>query len=127
TVGLCIFLAYDEPRVVELVRAATGWDVDEGELGIVVSRGRSMARLFNLREGMTTEDDRLPQRLHEPPLKGPLSDKRLSKEQVRTVVTDYYVQQGWDADSGAPLTGTLEALEIGEYARYAGQTAMTSA
>jgi hypothetical protein len=36
------------------------------------------------------------------------------------VVTDYYVQQGWDAESGAPLSGTLEALDIAEYAGYAG-------
>jgi aldehyde:ferredoxin oxidoreductase len=120
TVGLCIFLGYDEPQTLELVRAVTGWPLDEQEMRTVVSRGLSMARLFNLREGMTTEDDRLPQRLHEPTLKGPLSDKRLSKEEVRTVVTDYYVQQGWDAESGAPLSGTLEALDIAEYAGYAG-------
>jgi aldehyde:ferredoxin oxidoreductase len=93
TVGLCIFLAYDEPRVVELVRAATGWDVDEEELRIVVSRGLSMARLFNLREGMTAEDDRLPQRMHEPLLKGPLSDKRLSRDEVQSIVNTYYVDR----------------------------------
>src|SRR6202011_5114082 len=100
TVGLCIFLAYDEPRVVELVRAATGWDVDEGELGIVVSRGRSMARLFNLREGMTAEDDRLPQRMHEPLLKGPLSDKRLSRDDVQTIVNTHHLEHGWHLVSG---------------------------
>ena len=100
---------------------------DEQEMRTVVSRGLSLARLFNLREGMTTEDDRLPRRLHEPTLKGPLSDKRLSKDQVRTVVTDYYVQQGWDPDSGAPLPGTLEALDIAEYAGYAGRAVVASA
>jgi aldehyde:ferredoxin oxidoreductase len=122
TVGLCIFLGYDEAQTLELVRAATGWPLDEQEMRAVVSRGLSMARLFNLREGMTTDDDRLPQRLHEPTLKGPLSDQRLSREDVRTVVTDYYVQQGWDPESGVPLSGTLEALEIAEYVRYAGRS-----
>jgi aldehyde:ferredoxin oxidoreductase len=106
------------------VRAATGWSVDEQEMRTVVSWGLSLARLFNLREGMTTADDRLPQRLHEPTLKGPLSAKRLSKDQVRTVVTDYYVQQGWDPDSGAPVPGTLEALDI---AGYAGRAVVASA
>lgn len=119
TVGLCQFLAYDEPRVVDLVRAATGWDVDEQELRAVVSRGLSLARLFNLREGVTTSDDRLPKRLHEPLLKGPLSDKRLAEEEVRGIVTDYYVEQGWDPQSGAPLLETLQALEIAEYADHA--------
>jgi aldehyde:ferredoxin oxidoreductase len=126
TVGLCIFLGYDEEQTLELVRAATGWPLDEQEMRTVVSRGLSLARLFNLREGMTTEDDRLPQRLHEPMLKGPLSDKRLSKEEVRTVVTDYYLQQGWDEESGAPLAGTLEALGIADYARYAGDIVTAS-
>ncbi len=119
TVGLCQFLAYDEPRVVELVRAATGWEVDEQELRAVVSRGLSLARLFNLREGMVAADDRLPQRLHEPLLKGPLSDRRLPREEVQAIVQEYYRDQGWHQESGAPLAGTLEALGIGEYADYA--------
>lgn len=119
TVGICQFLAYDEPRVVELVRGATGWDVDEAELRMVVSRGLSLARLFNMREGITAADDRLPNRLHEPLLKGPLSDKRLAPEDVRDVVRDYYVEQGWHPESGAPLSGTLDALDIVEYATHA--------
>jgi hypothetical protein len=68
---------------------------------------------------MTTADDRLPRRLHEPFLKGPLSDKRLSDEEVRSIVQDYYRQQGWHTESGAPLLGTLQALDIADYATYA--------
>ena len=119
SIGLCIFLGYDDDRTLELVRAATGWDLDQQELRAVVSRGLSMARLFNLREGMSTEDDRLPQRLHEPMLKGPLSDKTISHEDVRSIVQDYYRQQGWHPESGAPLLGTLQALNIANYATYA--------
>ncbi len=119
SVGLCIFLGYDDDQTLTLVRAATGWDLDQQELRTVVSRGLSMARLFNLREGMTDSDDRLPQRLHEPMLKGPLSDKRLTKEEVRTIVQEYYRQQGWHPDSGAPLLGTLQALDIADYATFA--------
>jgi aldehyde:ferredoxin oxidoreductase len=119
TVGVCQFLAYEEPRITELVRGATGWDVTDEELRAVVSRGLSLARLFNLREGITAADDRLPKRLHEPLLKGPLSDKRLAEEEVRSIVTDYYADQGWDSSTGAPLLGTLEALEIAEYAEHA--------
>jgi len=119
TVGVCQFLAYEEPRITELVRGATGWDVTDEELRAVVSRGLSLARLFNLREGISTVDDRLPKRLHEPLLKGPLSDKRLAEDEVRSIVTDYYADQGWDTATGAPLLGTLEALEIAEYAEHA--------
>lgn len=119
TVGLCQFLAYDEPRVVDLVHGVTGWDVTEDEMKTVVSRGLTMARLFNLREGITAEDDRLPKRLHEPMLKGPLSDRRLDPADVRQMVRDYYVDQGWEPETGRPLAGTLEALGIAEYAPFA--------
>jgi aldehyde:ferredoxin oxidoreductase len=105
TVGLCIFIGYDDAQTLELLCAATGWPLDEQEMLSVVSRGLSMARLFNRREGMTTSEDRLPQRLHEPTLKGLLSDKRVSEEEVRMIVQDYYFQQGWHPDSGAPLRG----------------------
>jgi aldehyde:ferredoxin oxidoreductase len=126
SIGLCIFLGYDDDRTLELLRAATGWDLDQQELRTVVSRGLSLARMFNLREGMSSEDDRLPQRLHEPLLKGPLSDKRLSREDVKTIVRDYYRQQGWDPESGAPLLGTLQALDIADYASYAEKAVMSS-
>jgi aldehyde:ferredoxin oxidoreductase len=118
-IGLCIFLGYDDDRTLDLVNAVTGWELEQQDLRTVVSRGLSLARMFNLREGMTTEDDRLPQRLHEPLLKGPLSDKRLTRDEVRTIVTDYYRQQGWHPVSGTPLLGTLQALEIANYARFA--------
>jgi aldehyde:ferredoxin oxidoreductase len=124
TIGLCIFLGYDDERTLELVRAATGWDVDDQELRTVVSRGLSLARLFNMREGMTSEGDTLPQRLHEPLLKGPLSDKHVTKEDVRTIVQDYYRQQGWHPESGAPLNGTLKALGIANYSAYARDVAV---
>jgi aldehyde:ferredoxin oxidoreductase len=104
---------------VDLVRGATGWDVDEEELRAVVSRGLSLARLFNLREGITAADDRLPKRLHQPLLKGPLSDKRLAEEEVQSIVADYYVEQGWHPQTGAPMVGTLEALDIADYAANA--------
>ena len=126
SIGLCIFLGYDDDRTLELVRAATGWDLDQQELRTVVSRGLSLARMFNLREGMTDADDRLPQRLHEPMLKGPLSDKRLTHDEVRTIVQDYYRQQGWHPESGAPRMGTLRALDIADYATYAGSAVDTS-
>ncbi len=83
-----------------------------------------MARRFNMREGMTSDADVLPRRLHEPLLKGPLSDKRVTGEEVRTIVTDYYVAQGWHPESGAPLDGTLEALGIADYSAYARDVAV---
>ena len=75
TVGLCHFLQYDEATTLSLLNAATGWDVSPDELHATFERGVTMARLFNLREGLEPEDDRLPDRLHEPLRHGPLRDQ----------------------------------------------------
>jgi hypothetical protein len=40
---------------------------------------------------------------------------------VRTIVQDYYRQQGWHPESGAPFLGTLQALDIADYANFAEQ------
>ena len=38
---------------------------------------------------------------------------------MQSIVTDYHAEQGWDTTTGAPLLGTLEALEIDDYAGFA--------
>lgn len=110
TVGLCQFLDYDDTKALELLNAVTGWDMTPEELHETFERGLTMARLFNLREGMTAQDDRLPERLHQPIRQGPLSDYRLPRQEVRTYVQGYYRDRGWDPDHGLPYTDTLEHL-----------------
>ncbi len=114
TAGLCQFLRYEEPLLVELMRAATGWDITLDELKELSDRGLTMARLFNLREGFTKSDDRLPKRLHEPIRKGPLSNKRLTEEQIRQEVEEYYRERGWTVEDGVPTPDTLQRLGLME-------------
>ena len=52
TVGLCHFLQYDEATTLTLLNASTGWEVSPDELHATFERGITMARLFNLREGL---------------------------------------------------------------------------
>jgi hypothetical protein len=61
--------------------------------------------------------------MHEPLRKGPLSDTRLPREEVQSIVNTYYLDQGWHPESGIPFAGTLSALGIADYARYAGSVA----
>ena len=92
------------------MQAATGWDVSLDELTELSERGLTMARLFNLREGITLADDRLPKRLHEPIRKGPLSDHRITEEQIREEVREYYRERGWTGDAGVPNTGDARTI-----------------
>ncbi len=114
TVGLCLFLHYEEERVLELLNAATGWDLSRAELDEAFERGLSMARLFNLREGASAADDRLPPRFHEPLRRGPLREYRIPEEEVQEVVRVYYQERGWHPETGEPLDATLERLGLAD-------------
>jgi aldehyde:ferredoxin oxidoreductase len=97
---------------VEMVRAATGWDVSAYELMKVGERALTLARLFNVREGLSVEDDRLAERSHQPTTSGPLADGGIDREQLREAVHTYYGMMGWDEETGIPQPGKLHELDI---------------
>jgi aldehyde:ferredoxin oxidoreductase len=107
-VALCHFLAYDDAQSLDIIKAVTGWDITPEEMATTARRGLTLARLFNLREGFTRADDRLPARFSEDLPK----HKGLPAEQQGAIVTEYYVKQGWDPEGGVPTLQTIRALEI---------------
>src|SRR6266571_4640118 len=52
---------------------------------------------------MSRADDRLPARFSDPLPK----HSGLTREQQDKVVTDYYVELGWDPSTGVPTAGTI--------------------
>ncbi|MBI2323636.1 MAG: aldehyde ferredoxin oxidoreductase family protein, partial [Chloroflexi bacterium] len=115
TVGMCFFLKYDDPKMLEIVNAVSGWGLTPRELSDIGERSLTLARLFNEREGSTAKDDRLPQQVMRPHVSGPLSKVRLDEGDLRAQVAAYYAGRGWD-DAGHPKRETLERLGITEYA-----------
>lgn len=107
-VGMCHFLAYDDDQTARILNAVTGWGVDGAEMVATAHRGLTLARLFNMREGMTRADDRLPKRFSEDLPK----HKGLTGEELEKIVTDYYIEQGWDPETGAPTRETVSALSL---------------
>jgi aldehyde:ferredoxin oxidoreductase len=107
-VGMCHFLAYDDGQTAQILNAVTGWGVDAAEMVATAHRGLTLARLFNMREGMTRADDRLPKRFSEDLPK----HRGLADEELEKIVTDYYIEQGWDPETGAPTHETVRALGI---------------
>jgi aldehyde:ferredoxin oxidoreductase len=114
-VGLCHFLAYEDDQSLDILKAVTGWDITPEEMVQTAHRGLTLARLYNMREGFTRADDALPKRFSDDLPK----HKGLTKEQLDELVTAYYVEQGWDAQTGTPLPETIRALEIEDDARHA--------
>ena len=106
--GNCVFIPWSRDQIVDLVRAVTGWRSNAWELMKVSERTTTMARLFNLREGLTRADDRLPERIATPLHNYP----GVSNEELQEALTMYYGMMGWDPDTGAPTLAKLRELDI---------------
>lgn len=114
--GICDFVpvprgAMPAEDVVALVKASTGWETSLWELMIAGERTINMARLFNLREGFTREDDTLPDRLFEGLKKGRLEGNHVSQEDFEEAISMYYSMMGWN-EKGEPSKGKLLELNI---------------
>jgi aldehyde:ferredoxin oxidoreductase len=107
--GLCNFLPYRNDQVVEAVRAVTGWDTTAWELWKAAERLVTMARAFNVRQGFTPADDRLPPRMAEP--LGP--GEPIDPSSVEAALPLYYEMMGWDPNTGVPRAAKLYELGIG--------------
>ncbi len=115
---MCSMPGWSLDELTQMVRAATGWDVSPYELLKVGERAMTLARVFNMREGFTVEDDRLAERSYGPTRGGALADGGIDREELREAMHTYYSMMGWDPATGAPLTGKLQELDVawaGEY------------
>ncbi|NLX42272.1 MAG: aldehyde ferredoxin oxidoreductase, partial [Chloroflexi bacterium] len=115
---VCNFVPWSLDDRVKLINAATGWDVSTVELYNVGERAMTLARVFNLREGLTAEDDRLPERSYGPTRNGALADGGIDREELHEAIQMYYGMMGWDEETGVPTRATLERLDVGWAAQY---------
>jgi aldehyde:ferredoxin oxidoreductase len=114
---LCIFTFapvryYKVDKIVDLVRAATGWNVTFWELMKAGERGTTMARVFNLKHGLTHKDDKLPERMFQGIEDGPLQDSAVPRSDLERAIPLYYEMMGWVSDTGVPQYGKLVELQI---------------
>ena len=112
SVGMCFFLKYNDAQMLEIVNATTGWGLTLDELMAFGQRGATLARMYNLREGLGVTDDVLPKKLLQPQVSGPLSKVRLDPDELRAQVRAYYKDMGWSEDEGRPTPETLSKLGI---------------
>ena len=117
SLGICAFTAKPMgPQtlngIVDYVKAVTGWETSLFDLLKVAERHANMARIFNLREGLTARDDTLPDRFFQPMEGGTLKGKKIDKEQFSKAIETYYEMMGWDPESGVPRRGKLAELDL---------------
>jgi len=109
---LCFFPAYGMTlkELWQLVKAATGFDYPTvADLERVGERISTLARLFNVREGLSREADTLPARNLSQPMKaGPATGQIVELEPM---LDEYYHLMGWDK-SGVPTKQCLMKLGL---------------
>jgi aldehyde:ferredoxin oxidoreductase len=110
---MCSMPGWSLEELTDMVAAATGWDVTNYELLKVGERALTLARVFNMREGLTIDDDRLPERSYGPTIGGALADGGIDREELREALHAFYGVMGWDRETGVPTVEKLEELGVG--------------
>jgi len=91
---------YQWEELATIVEGTTGMKLKKEDLRQIASRISDSTRRFNLREGMTKEQDSLPKRFHKEPL--PETGKVVTEEEFKRLLEDYYRLRGWDEDGTPP-------------------------
>lgn len=118
TLGLCQFdwgptwELYGPEHLVGYVNAVTGWETTLEELMTVGERRLNMLRLFNAREGLGREADRLPRRLHQMLTEGASEGLQVTEDEIEQAKDIYYEMAGWDVATGNPRPETLARLGL---------------
>ena len=111
-------------RLASLYSAATGIEMDSGELKRAGERAWNLLKALNAREGFSRKDDKFPPKWLEPlkhgndeiRMKDFLGTKVLTREDLENMLNDYYDERGWDIETGLPAREKLVELGLEDIA-----------
>jgi aldehyde:ferredoxin oxidoreductase len=107
--GVCILVPYTSKQILDAVEAVTGWPMSYWKLMKTAERGMTLAKIFNIREGLTQTNDVMPKRLEMAQRKGNL--KGIDPGQLSEAQKLYHQMLGWD-EKGVPTKARLVELDI---------------
>ena len=95
----------------KLYTLVTGYEMTPEELSLAGQRINTLARLINVREGLSRKDDTLPWKVMNLPIPddGPAKGAEVTQEELDLLLDDYYQSRGWTAD-GIPTKSQLHTL-----------------
>jgi len=87
------------------------------ELSLAGQRINTLARLINIREGLSRKDDTLPWKVMNQPIPddGPAKGAVVTQAELDLLLDDYYQSRGWTAD-GVPTKSLLDTLGMEDLA-----------
>ena len=109
---ICIFPPFSCEQTVQLVNGATGWNTSLWELMKIGERSLALARVFNAREGYSSEHDVIPERFYTAFTDGPLKGKEISRKAMHQAQQTYYKMSGWDPERAVPTVEKLHELDL---------------
>ncbi|OGO31430.1 MAG: hypothetical protein A2136_10055 [Chloroflexi bacterium RBG_16_54_11] len=108
----CHFLPYSYTHMADALSAITGIEFSPKDILAIGERAQVLSRLFNLREGFTAADDKLPTRVMRAFETGPLAGVELKQETLDWAKKRFYEMMDWDPVSGMPTNECLNRLEL---------------
>lgn len=96
----------------QLMRAVAGWDIDGDEVQAICERVVNLERAFNVREGLSRQDDTLPKRFTHEPLPADSGPSAGSVVELEPMLDEYYQARGWDINTGRPTGTKLRQLGL---------------
>ena len=99
-------------RLVDLYNAATGRSLTRAEMFIAAERLVNLERCHDAREGMTCENDKLPQRFFRPFPGGVHQGKAIDPVKLAEMKSVYYRTRGWDPETGLPTPEKLREFGL---------------
>jgi aldehyde:ferredoxin oxidoreductase len=106
---MCIFCNPVAGFTLNMLNAATGWDLQQSDLLPLGERGLDLKRLLNGKLGLTAQNDRLPKLLLQP-LPGDEVETRVPDMEV--LLPAFYRVRGWDPQSGMPTAEKVRELGL---------------
>ena len=123
SIGICkfqtVFCSVNAPKWEEfskLIQLTTDMQLTKDQLMQVGERIHTIERMFNLREGFSRKDDRLPDRYFEEatPIGLPIArGKKIDRDRFEKMLDEYYALHGWN-ENGTPKKEALEKLGLGK-------------
>jgi aldehyde:ferredoxin oxidoreductase len=98
--------------VTNMLNPLCGWNWKTDDYWMAAKRIVTAERVFNVREGISSKDDRLPKRMYAEKLpEGPKKGAIFTAEDQKKAETDAYKFFGWD-EKGIPTEASLKAYGL---------------
>jgi aldehyde:ferredoxin oxidoreductase len=113
SLGICRFtgFAFSTEPWARIVTGVTGLEFSSARLEEMANRVATLERLFNIKAGLTEDDDTLPGRFTTEPIVVEGKERVAPKSVMEQLRTDYYEVRGWDS-RGLPPSKLFKNLNI---------------